>query len=141
MPSPSTSSRKSLVGSNGLTILRLPRPYTFVYALASYVPSPSTSSRKSLVGSNGLEPSTSRLSGARSNRLSYEPIFGFRLFRPSRPSAPLFRRTTGGDEGIRTLDPLRARQVLSHLSYTPVFPRASRPSSFSPLRMRLHPLN
>ena len=28
-----------------------------------------------LVGSNGLEPSTSRLSGARSNRLSYEPIF------------------------------------------------------------------
>ena len=27
-----------------------------------------------VVGSNGLEPSTSRLSGARSNRLSYEPI-------------------------------------------------------------------
>ena len=27
-----------------------------------------------LVGSNGLEPSTSRLSGARSNHLSYEPI-------------------------------------------------------------------
>ena len=30
-----------------------------------------------VVGSNGLEPSTSRLSGARSNQLSYEPIFGF----------------------------------------------------------------
>ena len=30
--------------------------------------------RKSVVGSNGLEPSTSRLSGARSNHLSYEPI-------------------------------------------------------------------
>ena len=29
---------------------------------------------KKLVGSNGLEPSTSRLSGARSNHLSYEPI-------------------------------------------------------------------
>lgn len=28
---------------------------------------------KSVVGSNGLEPSTSRLSGARSNLLSYEP--------------------------------------------------------------------
>ena len=27
-----------------------------------------------LVGSSGLEPPTSRLSGARSNRLSYEPI-------------------------------------------------------------------
>ena len=26
----------------------------------------------------------------------------------------------GGDEGIRTLDPLRARQVLSQLSYTPM---------------------
>ena len=28
-----------------------------------------------LVGSNGLEPSTSRLSGVRSNHLSYEPMF------------------------------------------------------------------
>ena len=28
-----------------------------------------------LVGSSGLEPPTSRLSGARSNRLSYEPIW------------------------------------------------------------------
>ena len=34
-----------------------------------------------VVGSNGLEPSTSRLSGARSNHLSYEPIvFAFRPF-------------------------------------------------------------
>ena len=28
-------------------------------------------------------------------------------------------RACRGDEGIRTLDPLRARQVLSQLSYTP----------------------
>jgi hypothetical protein len=28
-----------------------------------------------VVGSNGIEPSTLRLSGVRSNRLSYEPIF------------------------------------------------------------------
>ena len=28
-----------------------------------------------VVGSNGIEPSTSRLSGVRSNHLSYEPIY------------------------------------------------------------------
>ena len=28
---------------------------------------------------------------------------------------------SGGDEGIRTLDPLLAGQVLSQLSYTPMF--------------------
>jgi hypothetical protein len=28
-----------------------------------------------MVGSSGLEPPTSRLSGVRSNRLSYEPIY------------------------------------------------------------------
>ncbi len=28
----------------------------------------------------------------------------------------------GGGKGIRTLDPLRARQVLSQLSYTPKIP-------------------
>ena len=53
-----------------------------------------------MVGSSGLEPPTSRLSGARSNHLSYEPIFG-------------------GDKEARTPDPLLAKQVLSQLSYTP----------------------
>ena len=57
-------------------------------------------SKNIMVGLNGLEPSTSRLSGVRSNQLSYKP-------------------TSGGDKGIRTLDPLRARQVLSQLSYIP----------------------
>ena len=56
---------------------------------------------RKVVGSSGLEPPTSRLSGARSNHLSYEP-------------------TSGGDEEVRTPDPLRARQVLSQLSYTPI---------------------
>ncbi len=55
------------------------------------------------MGLSGLEPPTSRLSGVRSNRLSYKPLV-FRL---------------NGDGEIRTLDPLLARQVLSQLSYTP----------------------
>ena len=41
-------------------------------------------------------------------------------------ASPFVLSDGGGDEGIRTLDPLRARQVLSQLSYTPVFLRASR---------------
>ena len=57
-----------------------------------------------VVGSNGLEPSTSCLSGTRSNHLSYEPM----------------ATSSGGDKEIRTLDPLLAGQVLSQLSYTPI---------------------
>ena len=51
-----------------------------------------------MVGLSGLELLTSRLSGVRSNHLSYAPI------------------SSGGDEEDRTPDPLRARQVLSQLS-------------------------
>ena len=54
-----------------------------------------------MVGLTRLELVTSRLSGVRSNQLSYRPIYG-------------------GDEEIRTPDPLLARQVLSQLSYTPI---------------------
>ena len=59
------------------------------------------------MGLRRLELPTSRLSGVRSNRLSYKPILGF--LNPS------------GDEEIRTLDPLLARQVLSQLSYIPIW--------------------
>ena len=61
-----------------------------------------------LVGSSGLEPPTSRLSGVRSNHLSYEPVNACRSL------------SGGGDERVRTDDPLLAKQVLSQLSYTPI---------------------
>ena len=63
--------------------------------------------RFALVGSSGLEPPTSRLSGARSNHLSYEPVYHDCL-------------SFGGDKRARTADPLLAKQVLSRLSYTPI---------------------
>ena len=39
--------------------------------------------------------------------------------------------TRGGDEEDRTPDPLRARQVLSQLSYTPVFNKVPLAESLS----------
>ena len=69
-----------------------------------------------LVGTSGLEPPTSRLSGVRSNHLSYAPMFlGLFTCYPHNP----FPGSCGGDEEDRTPDPLRARQMLSQLSYTP----------------------
>ena len=59
------------------------------------------------MGLSGLEPPTSRLSGVRSNQLSYKPLAFYSV-------------TGNGDGEIRTLDPLLARQVLSQLSYTPI---------------------
>ena len=67
-----------------------------------------------LVGSSGVEPPTSCLSGMRSNLLSYEP-----MEQSTRISLALLFCTFGGDDGIRTHDPLLAGQVLSQLSYTP----------------------
>ena len=63
-----------------------------------------------MVGLSRLELPTSRLSGVRSNLLSYGP---------SLDSVP-FR--VGGDNRDRTDDPLLAKQVLSQLSYTPIQP-------------------
>ena len=65
------------------------------------------------MGLSGLEPPTSRLSGVRSNRLSYKPKSFFILL-----SFDAF--ASNGDGEIRTHDPLLARQVLSQLSYTPI---------------------
>ena len=66
-----------------------------------------------MVGLSGLEPPTSRLSGVRSNRLSYKPISWFERW--------CYHTAHGGDERDRTDDPLLAKQVLSQLSYTPIF--------------------
>ena len=68
-----------------------------------------------LVGPSGLEPPTSCLSGTRSNLLSYEPIRFWVFF-----STCFAVLSAGGDDGIRTHDPLLAGQVLSQLSYTPM---------------------
>ena len=78
------------------------------------------------MGSRGLEPPTSRLSGVRSNHLSYEPFFDPALHLCYAESFPetkaLFKPLprAGGDNRDRTDDPLLAKQVLSQLSYTPV---------------------
>ena len=90
-----------------------------------------------VVGLDGLEPSTSRLSGVRSSHLSYKPF----LFRFTHlvsilsihscrglkfqlvavlPRSWVRQLGAGGDDGIRTHDPLLAGQVLSQLSYTPI---------------------
>ena len=73
---------------------------------------------KVLVGPSGLEPPTSCLSGTRSNLLSYEPMWLVSDWSHLNSFVLLFR--TGGDDGIRTHDPLLAGQVLSQLSYTPI---------------------
>ena len=68
-----------------------------------------------LVGRGGLEPPTSRLSGVRSNHLSYRPI----LMEPIAPEACSPRidmLQLGGAYRDRTDDPLLAKQVLSQLS-------------------------
>ena len=91
-----------------------------------------------LVGSSGFEPPTLRLSGARSNHLSYEPLhplsfsldfrlaFSSFLFRSllfpfdlSRVLAVALRLVEM--TGLEPVNPLLAKQVLSQLSYTPMF--------------------
>ena len=78
---------------------------SFAYSVFNEHLIPRVYSRE-LVGLDGLEPSTSRLSGARSNHLSYRPVLSgiaLRVF-GSYSSSP-----TGGDDGIRTHDPPACR--------------------------------
>ena len=56
----------------------------------------------------GLEPTTSSVTGWRSNQLSYRANFYIVHFR------------AGGNNRARTYDPLLVRQMLSQLSYAPI---------------------
>ena len=78
------------------------------------------------MGLRGLEPPTLRLSGVRSNHLSYKPMLLYR-------TSVFLSFALGGDEEDRTPDPLLARQVLSQLSYTPIYQSASDGASASHL--------
>ena len=71
-----------------------------------------------MVGSSGLEPPTSRLSGVRSNQLSYEPMVSVSPLESSSLSS--YPKVSGGDERVRTAGLLLARQALYQLSYTPM---------------------
>ena len=70
------------------------------------------------MGLNGLEPSTSRLSGVRSNQLSYRPIKKKRVTRIELATTawkavvlPLNYTRENGLDGNRTRDLLRDRQT------------------------------
>ena len=47
-----------------------------------------------------------------------EPV---RIASDAEPEGSYIHLSLGGDDGIRTHDPLLAGQVLSQLSYTPIF--------------------
>ena len=69
-----------------------------------------------MVDLNGLEPSTSRLSGVRSNQLSYRSVNDLIIITKIIIICQQFFNKNGGLLGIRTLDPLIKSQLLYQLS-------------------------
>ncbi len=64
--------------------------------------------KKELATRMGLEPTTSAVTGRRSNQLNYRAVKDL-------PRSPF-----GGNNRARTYDPLLVRQMLSQLSYAPI---------------------
>ena len=95
-----------------------------------------------MVGLSRLELLTSRLSGVRSNQLSYRPMIIVKQILSAlalRSRLSKFEKF-GGDEENRTPDPLLARPVLSQLSYTPKFnggPKWTRTTDLTLIRRAL----
>ena len=77
-----------------------------------------------LVGLDGLEPSTLRLSGVRSNHLSYRPMLAQCCLSPGACRNWMRRRAaSGGASRDRTGDLMLAKHALSQLSYGPGDPK------------------
>ena len=70
------------------------REFTILYAVVKVL----------LVGSSGLEPPTSRLSGARSNQLSYEPVCCLARFLSA--SSPPFTLSLSALVEMKGIEPL-----------------------------------
>ena len=100
--------RKDLFNKKSFSIHKTICCFCFLYSVFNE----HLSHSRGLVGPSRLELPTSCLSGTRSNLLSYEPMRFCSTWSSALP--------TGGDDGIRTHDPLLAGQVLSQLSYTPI---------------------
>ena len=75
---------------------------------------------------NGLEPSTSSVTGSRSNQLNYRAVSN---------RVPRGKPRHGGNNRARTCDPLLVRQVLYQLSYAPSYMPPSRATLYMILRM------
>ena len=81
-----------------------------------------------LVGSSGLEPPTSRLSGARSNHLSYEPMLVFGVSRSLEPfafptSSILYHRAPHYGLQMCNVDPGRRHcRLVEMMGFEPMTP-------------------
>ena len=94
--------------NNFLSLLNLSLNFEIVFVFSTSqayhytLRSGKTENIRNLVGSSGLEPPTSRLSGVRSNHLSYEPML---LSRCVSPTCSLFLSEVVEMNGIEPMTP------------------------------------